>query len=124
MRIAGYILIACAAALAPWIVWLHFNQLPSGMAWHLKALWIGLDTMELIGLALSGVGLLRHWTLAPLIASFTAALLFLDAWFNVIATKGDALKEALAMAVFAELPLTLLLLWAAVRLQRRLLADS
>ena len=120
VRITAFVLLAAAACLVPWIIWLHYNQIPTGIATHLKALWVGLDTMEFAGLALSGVGLLRHWTLAPLIASFTAALLFLDAWFNVVATKDDAFVEAVVMAIVVDLPMTVLLLWAAVRLQRQL----
>jgi hypothetical protein len=99
---SAYVLLASGVALLPWLVVLALT-LPQG-----KLAWTGLDAMEALGLILTGLLTLRRHPLRPVAAGGTAALLVMDAWFDVTTSAGGALAAALLMAVLAELPLAAL----------------
>jgi hypothetical protein len=82
---------------------------------HVRLIWTGLDTFELIGLAATAwcIHTCSRWTV--LASTFTAALLAADAWTNVASTTGSARTAALAMAVI-EISLAVLSLCVAVKL--------
>jgi hypothetical protein len=66
---------------------------------HLRIIWAGLDTLELVGLALTAWFLNQHSRFVVIAASFTAALLVSDAWINITSTRGGAQVSAIGMAV-------------------------
>jgi len=68
--------------------------------------WTGLDIFELVSMAASGWYLYRRSPYTAVSAMVTAALLFSDAWFNVVTTVHVAHRAALAMAL-VELPLAI-----------------
>ncbi|MCC0099486.1 hypothetical protein K7B10_32865 [Streptomyces flavotricini] len=68
--------------------------------------WIGLDAMLAAGLSGTGLLLGRHDPRAAPLAAATAALLVMDAWFDVTTSApGSARAAAVALAACAELPL-------------------
>lgn len=78
-------------------------------------LWAGLGALEALGLAATGVLLLRRDPRRCLTAAATAALMVVDAWFDVLTSlPGTELATALAMALGAELPLATLCVVLAV----------
>ncbi|MFF1966008.1 hypothetical protein ACFVW5_20810 [Streptomyces sp. NPDC058232] len=118
---AGRLLVVCGLLLLPWLYVLATGLPDTATAAHWPVAWVGLDTMEAVGLIATGV-LAAHgdrWN--PLVATATATLLVIDAWFDTTtASVGSDLAMAAAMALGAELPLAALCVWLAVRaLQQR-----
>jgi hypothetical protein len=70
---------------------------------NLRLFWSGLDVFELIGMALTGLCLLRRSPNLVGAATITGTLLMSDAWFNIITTIGKSQIAALVMA-FVEVP--------------------
>jgi hypothetical protein len=88
----------------------------SPRAAHWPAAWLGLDSMEGLGLLATGLLLLRRDNRCCLTAAVTAALILTDAWFDVTtAAPGAALVLAVAMAACVEIPGSLLCAAVAVR---------
>lgn len=102
----GSILIACGAVLVPWLVVLAVTLPGRYGAAHWAVAWVGLDALEAVGLATTGLLAARgDWRLPPAAAA-TATLLCVDAWFDVMTSSGGGdFRVALVMALFAELPL-------------------
>jgi len=104
----------CGVLLVPW-VWVLIEQL-HGQAGKrsFDSSWVGLDVLEAVCL-LTVARLLsrRHRATSP-VAAATAAILCMDAWFDMMSAAPQlSYAEALAMAWFAELPLAALLAWTA-----------
>ncbi|GAA3798693.1 hypothetical protein GCM10022403_035670 [Streptomyces coacervatus] len=111
-----HVLVGCGLALLPWLVVLA-NGLPgTAEAAHWNTAWVGLDTLEALGLIATGLLAARGHRLHALTASATATLLLVDAWFDTMtaATSGDRIS-AVAMALGAELPLATVCAALAVR---------
>ncbi|MFF1556453.1 hypothetical protein [Streptomyces sp. NPDC058279] len=93
-------------ALLPWMI-VPAKTLPgSAGVSHWATAWIGLDAMLSAGLMGAGLLLRRRDPRAAPVAAATAALLAVDAWFDVttsLGTGGQGL--ALLLAAGAELPL-------------------
>ncbi|SDB83610.1 hypothetical protein GA0111570_104166 [Raineyella antarctica] len=117
-------LIGAATVLALWAYWLglvlpvdlfaqDWSVAWTGLAnWQLT--WVGIDALEVLGLALTGVALRRgHWA-APLIALGTLPIFVMDAWFDIMTTVTlQELLREVALAVFVELPTAGILAWVA-----------
>lgn len=101
--------VAAGILMIPWLFVLA-TQLPaSTRAWHWPAAWVGLDSLEALGLLAMGMLLARRDDRYRLAAMATATLLLTDAWFDVTtAGPGAGRLLAIAMAVFPELPLAAL----------------
>lgn len=80
---------------------------------HVRLIWTGLDTFELVALAATAWCIHRRSHLVVLASTFTAALLTADAWTNVASSTGGARVAALGMAVI-EISLAALSLCVAV----------
>ncbi len=80
---------------------------------HVRLIWTGLDTFELLALAVTAWCIHTRSRLVILASTFTAALLTADAWTNVASSSNAARTAALAMAVI-EISLAALSLWVAV----------
>ncbi|MEV6771309.1 hypothetical protein AB0N05_22080 [Nocardia sp. NPDC051030] len=99
-----------AVVLVPWTVFLA-HDLPDGFTtdqWRLA--WVGFDVMLLAGLGSSAwLGFRRRRAAVPVLIA-TAALLFCDAWFDVVLDwSGESRWSSLLMAVCLEIPLALFL---------------
>ncbi|MEU7065451.1 hypothetical protein ACIGQE_09620 [Streptomyces sp. NPDC053429] len=94
------------AALLPWMLVLATTLPASARVSHWATAWIGLDVMLAVALAGTGLLLRRKDPRASPVAAATAALLAVDAWFDVttsLGTGGQGL--ALLLAAGAEVPL-------------------
>jgi hypothetical protein len=108
-RMLGLGMLACAAGMVPWLAVLAVTLPSATHVPHWSAAWVGLDGFEALGLAATGWLLRRGDRRRCLPATATAALLLVDAWFDVsTAGSGGSLTEAVAMAVFAEIPMAVL----------------
>lgn len=89
----------------PWLFILARTLPPTAVAAHWSTAWVGLDGLEALGLVTTGLAFIRRYDWLCLPAAITATLLVIDAWFDVTTSApGSAATEAIAMAVFAELP--------------------
>ena len=112
-------LVVAGLGMIPWLVLLA-TQLPaSTVAYHWSTAWVGLDAMETVGLLATGALLVRRDHRSCLAATVTATLVFTDAWFDVTTSApGLAQLAAIVMAVFVEVPVSLLCAALALRLAR------
>jgi hypothetical protein len=113
-------LVVAGLGMIPWLVLLA-TQLPaSTVAAHWSTAWVGLDSMETIGLLATGALLLRRDHRCCLAATVTGTLIFVDAWFDVTTSApGLAQLAAIVMAAFIELPVSLLCAGLALHLAQR-----
>lgn len=103
-------LLACGIGMVPWLVVLAVTLPSATHVPHWSMAWVGLDSGEAIGLAVTGWLTLRRDPRRCLTAIATAALLLADAWFDVTTSgSGGALAVALVMAACAEIPTAALL---------------
>lgn len=108
-RWPGMALIGCGLALLPWLLVLAAALPTAPSVPHWSAAWVGLDALEALGLTATGALLLRRDPRHPLTAAATAALLIVDAWFDIVTSaRGAELAAAIAMAAVAELPMAAL----------------
>ncbi|MFI1456100.1 LPXTG cell wall anchor domain-containing protein [Streptomyces roseus] len=100
------LLTGAGVALLPWMVVLAKTLPQTAEVSNWSTAWVGLDAVLAVGLSGTGLLLGRHDPRAAPLAAATAALLLMDAWFDVItAAPGSARAAALALALCAELPL-------------------
>lgn len=115
-RWLGGALIGCGAAMVPWLVVLADTLPATARVPHWSTAWVGLDALEALGLASTGLMVLRRDPRRCLPAAATAALLVVDAWFDVTTSRpGPELATAITMALCAELPMAALCTVLAVR---------
>ncbi|MFL6101273.1 MAG: hypothetical protein ACJ71T_15110 [Actinomycetales bacterium] len=112
----GRAFIALALVLGIWTVFLGFSLPNKGVLAHEDVVWVGFDIGLLAGLVAIAWSALRRNKFLPLAAAATAALLVMDAWFDVVGSAStDDLGAALVMAVVVELPLSAICWWVAWR---------
>jgi hypothetical protein len=98
--------------LVPWIIWLGVSLPSRHTAQFYDVTWVGFD----IGLfvALAAVGWLAHRrsTYVEIAAAAAGTMLVVDAWFDIsLSAAGWDRWEAIAVAVFVELPIAALCWW-------------
>jgi len=120
VRKLGWLLGTAGLVMVPWLVVLG-RVLPDRiMVGHWAISWVGLDTMEVVGLLATAWLLRRRDDRAALTATATATLLLVDAWFDVnTSAPGAEFATAVVMALGGELPLAVLCLVIAVRTRRQ-----
>jgi hypothetical protein len=113
-------LVGAGVVMLPWLVYLAVSLPGTARAAHWSAAWTGLDALEIAGLV--GTGLLlrrpgpRARSAVTATAAATAALLVVDAWFDLTtAWTSQDLTSAIVLAACAELPGATLLAALAVR---------
>jgi hypothetical protein len=106
-------------ALLPWSIWLTSSLPPTHTTHRWDIAWSGFDT----GLALLFLlTALAAWRRSPWVGALSAAtgtLLVTDAWFDVVLeSHADELRNAIVLAVTAELPIAAICFWIAYRTER------
>lgn len=100
------VLTGAGLVLLPWVVVLAKTMPQTTEVSHWSTAWIGLDLMLAAGLTGTGALLRRRDPRASPVAAATAALLVMDAWFDVTTSAGTGGQGmALLLAAGAELPL-------------------
>jgi hypothetical protein len=104
------------AVIVPQIIHLT-NTLPHrAIANHWRGAWVVLDLGEAILMALTGWFLIGRSAAVIVTGSMLTALLWMDAWFDVIMSVGRAnFVTAILLAVFVELPMSGLCLFVVMR---------
>ena len=107
---------AACIALIPWTITLAVTLPPHYVASHWRLTWVGLDTAMAFFLARTAWLTYRRRRGVVITAVVTGTLLCVDAWFDVITATGRSDRlVSLATAVFGEIPLAVVLFWAAWR---------
>ncbi|MEU8461028.1 hypothetical protein [Streptomyces sp. NPDC029003] len=100
------LLTGAGIALVPWMAVLATTMPATAEVSHWSAAWIGLDAMLAVGLAGTGALLRKGDPRVSPVAAATAALLLMDAWFDVTTSAGTSGQGmALVLALAAELPM-------------------
>ena len=108
LRWLGYAFVLAGLVMIPWMVWLGVSLPATATARHWPRAWIGLDVLEALGFVTTGVLAVRGDRRLALPAAGTAALLAVDAWFDVnTAGPGADFTTALVLALCAEIPLAI-----------------
>lgn len=114
VRWAAPLFVVCAAILLPWIVIAGISLPSRSLSRNYNLAWAGYDVILLLGLAGTAFTTLRRSRFLPIAAAATGALLSADAWFDVLTSPGGWDEvEAIAMSLFAELPLAAVCFWLA-----------
>lgn len=128
-RILGAVLLVAALVLAGWTVYLGSADSPRALhrPWALATvlgmnpytlIWVGIDVLETLGLALMGI-LLRLGRPATHAVALLVPLFLLDAWFDILTSMSlHRLVVALAMAAASEVPAAVTCGWVAWKASR------
>ncbi|WP_019631125.1 hypothetical protein [Actinomadura atramentaria] len=104
-----WVLTGAGAALVPWVCFLAARLPATAEVSNWSTAWVGLDLAMAAGFVATGLLLRRGDPRHGLTAAATAALLAMDAWFDVTtAAPGADRTVAVALAVGAEIPLSAL----------------
>lgn len=81
---------ACAAGLAPWVVYLYLAQVPRAPAHQIRLLAVGLILAMIAGILLTAWMYSRGFSLSVMAASFAATAAFICAWFRALTQAGGS----------------------------------
>ena len=119
MRLAGPMFVLLSILLVPWTVFIAVALPSRQLSPNYDLAWAGFDVFLCVGLALTGYFALRRSRWLPIAAAGTAAMLTVDAWFDVITSpSGRDLAAAITLALLVELPLSALCLYIARECQQ------
>jgi hypothetical protein len=110
---------ACCLALAAWIGILILTLPDRFTSSDWRAVWVGLDIAELIGLVAIGWAAWRQRQVLIFFMMMTGTLLLCDAWFDLALSYGSSgFTRSVITALVAEFPLAFLFFAGARRLVR------
>jgi hypothetical protein len=111
VRWAGPAFLAFSLILLPWIVYLGYTLPSHQVVADFHIAWVGFDVMLMLMLACTGYFALRRSRYLGPAAAAVAAMLVVDAWFDVVTSPPGQRMLAIVLAVGAELPLAALCVW-------------
>lgn len=111
VRWAGPAFAMGSVIMLPWTVYLAYTLPVRQVSADYDIAWAGFDVMLMGMLAATGFFALRRSRYLATTASAAAALLALDAWFDVITSPAGQRGEALVLAAGVELPLAAVCGW-------------
>lgn len=115
IQILGWLFALCSAVMIPWAIYLSLVLPRRQVARHYDLAWSGFDVGLFVVLALTAFTAVRRSRRLPVVASANAAMLTVDAWFDVVTAPGGQERLAsLLMALLVELPLAAVCVWLAV----------
>jgi len=122
-RWTAFLLALVVASLVSWTLYLTY-ALPSRHLTHdWNVAWAGYDVAIAVTLAATAAGVLAGAAWLDSVAAAATTLLVADAWFDVVlAGSWSERREAIVVAVLAELPLALFCLWIALNANRAIRA--
>jgi hypothetical protein len=110
--------VSAIAFMVPWLVYLGFT-LPSRVrSDNYDIAWLGFDTLLMLVIAALGLCAWRRHPAAGVLAAVAAAMLVIDAWFDVTTSSAAGMPMALILAFAGELPLAVICGWAAFAAER------
>ena len=117
-RMVQFLALSCLV-LVPWTIGLALTLPRSYLVENWPLAWTGFDVILLGCLSLAAWSLWKQRQLAVPAAMFASVLLLCDAWFDIFTAHGGrCLVISVGTAMFAELPLAVLLGLTSIRLFR------
>jgi hypothetical protein len=105
--------------LFPWTIWLSASLKAHHETRHWDLAWSGFDSGLALAFLLTALAAWRRSPWVGALAAATGTLLVTDAWFDIVLeSHADELRNAVYLAVFAELPVAALCFWIAYRTER------
>ena len=111
VRWAGPVFALFSLILLPWTIYLAGSLPARQVSANYDAAWAGFDVLLMLMLASTAYFALRRSRYLATAASATAALLVVDAWFDVLTTPAGQRIESIGLAALVELPLAVVCLW-------------
>jgi hypothetical protein len=106
-------------ALVPWTLYLSYSLPARHVTNHWQLAWSGFDVGLAASLVATAIGVARNTAWLEAAAAISTALLFTDAWFDIVLSNGAGERlEAIALALVAEIPLAVFCLWIALNAER------
>jgi hypothetical protein len=102
---------ALGAATIPWTVYLAMTLPQHASTRHYRLTWVGYDVLLIVVLLATAYLAARGNRLVGLLATITATMLVVDAWFDVTTSDRAGQPVAILSAVFIELPLAAVCGW-------------
>ena len=106
------------AATMPWTVYLAMTLPEHADTHHYRLTWVGFDIMLIVVLLATAYVAWRGNRLVGLLATITATMLVVDAWFDVTTSTRADRPEAILSAVVIELPLAAVCGWIALHVDQ------
>jgi hypothetical protein len=105
--------------LFPWTIWLSASLKAHHETRRWDLAWSGFDSGLALAFLLTAFAAWRRSPWVGALAAATGTLLVTDAWFDIVLeSHADELRNAVYLAIFAELPLAALCFWIAYRTER------
>jgi hypothetical protein len=105
--------------LLPWTIWLSSSLSSHHETQRWDLAWSGFDSGLAISFLLTAFAAWRRSPWVGALAGATGTLLVTDAWFDIVLeSHADELRNAIYLAVLAELPIAALCYWIAYRTER------
>jgi len=117
VRWAGPLLALFALIMVPWTVYIGESLPQRQLSPHYDVSWAGFDLMLLAALAATAYFALRRSRYLSMAATATAALLVVDAWFDLMTTPSGQIVMSIALAAAVELPLAAVCIWLSLHTQ-------
>lgn len=95
----------------PWTIYVAVSLPSRQLSPNYGAAWAGFDVILLAALAGTAYFALRRSRYLSSAATATAALLVVDAWFDVMTTPGNQRWQSILLAVAVELPIAAVCMW-------------
>jgi hypothetical protein len=118
VRWTGPLFALFSLILLPWIIYLALTLPSRQISAHYDAAWAGFDVILLGSLASTAYFAMRRSRYLSTAATATAALLVVDAWFDVVTTPSSQVWQSILLAVAIELPLAGICLWLSYHTQQ------
>jgi hypothetical protein len=116
---------AIGIAMLPWTIWLSTSLKPHHETEHWDIAWSGFDSALAIMFLLTALAAWRRWPWVGVCAAATGTLLVTDAWFDIVLeSHADEVRNALVLALVAELPIAAVCFWIAYRNELHLAAAA
>jgi hypothetical protein len=110
---------AIGIGLLPWTLWLSESLHPRHLTNHWDLAWSGFDTGLAVLFLATAVAAYRRSPWAGALAAALGTLLLTDAWFDIVLeSHADERRNAIMLAVFAEVPVAIFCFWIAYRTER------
>jgi hypothetical protein len=110
---------AIGLAMLPWTIWLSASLAPHHETEHWDLAWSGFDAGLAAAFLLTALAAWRRSPWVGACAAATGTLLVTDAWFDIVLeSHADQVRNAVFLALFAELPIAALCFWIAYRTER------
>ena len=108
---AGPAFVTFSVALIPWTVYLGYTLPAREESPHYNIAWVGFDVFLLVALGATGYFAIRHSRYLAVTSAAAAALLVVDAWFDIMTSPRGEILQAVVTAALVELPLAGVCVW-------------